>query len=651
MKSLEVARWRQGRTDIIKFDHLRPAGSEENRGRYDPELSFVGLSPDLGSFYYQELSPSRAFVNLGRASVGTRQAEGLESFTYRSRIGSAAFSRDGRLALLPERGRGGQEDDDWPYQAAGAFYIYDQDSGREVAYMSDRTRHPAGLRGAAFLNDSARVLSFGRDGGVRLWDLKNSRPVNLLSWFFSPNGNWVLVDDEGRFDSPAPGHLDGFHWVVAGSGQPALPLASTFRDYYQPRLAALVQARWPLSALKPLAERSLSLPEVKIREITAEANAPGRVAVTVEVASASGQTTAPVSELKLFRDGRLLARLGGPGESLKMTEGRFLTTFHNLALPALADQAVFSARAVNGDGLSSSAASAAIRYRGRGGQGARLHLFSLGVGGLSPGKNLDYAAGDALAYARTLPTHFAGPKAEVRTLIDGQGQARPTIANLRASLQSLSPHLIEAGRFGGAGPDDVVFISLTSRGFTRDNEYRLLLAGAPGGGQGGPDPLADSLSGDDLYHWLANLDAGEIILLLEGHPPGDQAERPAFDLGGHQTAFDPGPMADRGLARLAFDKKARLLTVSAQKDLAAAYGQGGLGLTAYALLAEGLEMKQVGPENTFSFSQWLEYGRRRIPELAAALNPQPSPPGEAPPPPRLFDFGGAAHPFLKGSPD
>lgn len=654
LKSLDVVRWRQGRADILKFDHLRRLASEGGRGIYDSEISFVGLAPDLGSFFFQELSPSRAFINLGRESVNARQTENLESFTYQSRLGAATFSPDSRLALLPERG--GEEDERWPYQAAGAFYLYDQDSGREMAYMSDRGLHPGGLRGVSFLSDGVRLLSFGRNGTVRLWSLKGSRPVNTLSWIFLKNGNWAIVDKDGRFDSPAPDYLDGLHWVVAGSGRPALPLSSTLADFYQPRLTAYLQAGAALPDLKPLAARSLLLPKVKVLEIKAEADAPGRVAVTVELESLDGKQTRPVRDLKLYRDGRLLARLGSRDKPLKLEEGQITHSFRHLALPRNG-QAVFSAQASNIDGLAAPPARAAIKYRpAESDERPVLHLMGLGVNDFSkPDWNLYYAADDAQAYARLLPRHFLGSRAEAITLTSGSGRARPSAANLRASLQSLAPHQTADNKFTGAGPDDVVFIDLSSRGFSQGSKYRLLASDLPAEGRTEegrefhPEAPGASFGAEELADWLANVDAGEIILVIDGYPPElNGGDKPSFSLGPDKAAFEPGPMGDRGLALLAYEKKMRFLSSVGRKDLAAAYGERGLGLAAYALLADGLENKQVAAEGAFTFSQWLEFGRRRIGELQSSLEAGKN--GGPLPPPRFFDFGGPGRPLLTASP-
>ncbi len=662
LKAMETIRWAQGRADIVKFDHLR-AGNEEGKGLYDPEKAFVGLSPDLSTLIYQELRPSRAFVTLGRETVGGRETGEMESAAYQAWLGQAVFSRDRRLALLPERGRGEPDDGAWPFHAGGAFYLYDLASGREVSRMSDRARHPGGLIGGAFTRQSSRAVTAGRDGSLRLWELGGSRPVNILTWVFLESGAWVVLDADGRFDTPDPDGLDGLHWTVTGpGGSQTVPLDAFLEDFYQPRLAGYVLAGRPLPRLAPVAARDLTRPAVKVVDISPEKDRSGRVAVTVEI---TGPADSQVRDLKLYRDGRMVVRqASGDEPAIQLTGGRFQTTFHHQALPSGQNQAVFSAGVLTRDRLRSLSPRASVKYRFNNQAGPRLHLVAVGVGQFdNPAWNLDSAAGDALGFASTLPRHFAGLKAEVSTLAGGD-RAKPTKANLRATLKGLASGW-SAERRTGSGPDDVVVLTISSRGLTVDPapsspasvssgpRFYFLPSDVPGQDQAvTPDLLAHAVSSAELASWLAPLEAGEIILIVDARPP-DAASQSAEGEAVAAPVFDPGPMGDRTLGLLAYDKGMRLLCAASDSLATVEYGQLKRGLLNHALLADGLEKNGAAPRpgQNFSLQDWLNFGlgqSTRPPQAASSSAPgAPVPIPSSNPRPLLFDFGGISRPLLK----
>ena len=649
LKAMETTRWAGGRTDIIKFDRLRAEDAQNKRGRYDPEKFFVGLTPDLSAILYQELRPTQAFINLGLESLGARETEELESFTYQAALGPAAYSADGRLALLAERGPAGDPAGDWPFQTGGAFYVYDLAKGREMSIMSDRGRHPGGISGAAFLRDSSRAVTAGRDGSLRVWDLRGVTPVNILTWVFLENGNWAALDSQGRFDSPAPDHLEGLHWALSRTGAPStIPLDAFMADFYQPRLAGYVLSRAPLERVVPVASRDLDRPAVKIVKIAPEKDAPGRVAVTVEVTGPEeGEPLKFVRELKLFRDNRLAARWdGGPGGLIELTEGRVQAVFRHLALPAGQTQAVFSASAMNRDRVRSPLARAAMRYQISGREAPRLHLVAVGIDQFdNPAWNLGQASADALAFAAGLPPAFTPGKSETRTLAGGQGRPRPTRANLRGTIGGLAAHQRGPGEgFTGSGPDDTVVLTISTRGFTYDNLFRLLPADVGGDGQKITPELANQgLTTAELAEILTNLDCAELILILDLVKPDPTAADP--ELGPPPPVpFEPGPMGDRTLALLAHDKAMRVLCAYGYPE-----GEGALSPLTDTLLNLGLKQGQaaLGPGQPFSFKDWLNFGRARTPRHSFAVGPEGGPPvvNDLP---VIFDFGGPSRPVLKG---
>ena len=205
--------WARGRAEILIFDQQRLAGQTAMNL---PDRLFAGLSSR--EIFHQEIN--RPFAALGRLSLDDHRPGRLTSAGRGRRLGPASFDLSGRLAVFPELD-------------GGSFYVYNLASGREIT--RGRDGDPEGLLGATFLKDPSLLLTFGRGGLIRLWSLKGAEPRLLLTWTFTLDGRWAVVDPRGLFDSNDPGGLDHILWSV-GRG-PARPLNSL--DNFRPGQANL----------------------------------------------------------------------------------------------------------------------------------------------------------------------------------------------------------------------------------------------------------------------------------------------------------------------------------------------------------------------------------------------------------------------------
>ena len=89
--------------------------------------------------------------------------------------------------------------------ASSCFSLHSIATGSELLRMADASKHPVGIAGGAFLHGSPRMVTLGNDGVLRLWDYgQGTEPVNLISWVFLANGNYLVMDEEGRFDTVLP---------------------------------------------------------------------------------------------------------------------------------------------------------------------------------------------------------------------------------------------------------------------------------------------------------------------------------------------------------------------------------------------------------------------------------------------------------------
>jgi uncharacterized caspase-like protein len=92
----------------------------------------------------------------------------------------------------------------------------------------------------------------------------------------------------------------------------------------------------------------------------------------------------------------------------------------------------------------------------------------------------------------------------------------------------------------------------------------------------------------------------------------------SVDAGG----FKPGPMGDRGLGQLAYDKGMRILAASQADNVALEIQDLHQGLLTYALVWEGLRPGDGGKlkadlngDGAVTLEEWLKYAEQRTPSL------------------------------------
>ena len=81
--------------------------------------------------------------------------------------------------------------------------------------------------------------------------------------------------------------------------------------------------------------------------------------------------------------------------------------------------------------------------------------------------------------------------------------------------------------------------------------------------------------------------------------------------------FKPGPMGDRGLGQLAYDKGMQILAATQADNVALESERLGQGLLTYALVQEGLKGRKAAPDGNgpITIKPWLRYAEKRVPEL------------------------------------
>jgi uncharacterized caspase-like protein len=269
----------------------------------------------------------------------------------------------------------------------------------------------------------------------------------------------------------------------------------------------------------------------------------------------------------------------------------------------------------------------------------RAYLVTVGVNAYeNPQWDLVYAAKDARVFRQILSRSLkeAGRYKEVvavslvsdRKATEGGGvgdlvEADATAANLRSVLGRLAgvgqvqPGAApEVERLRTAEPEDLLVITFSGHGTVDDAGlfYMFPYDIGPAGDRKVTDRLlARAVSSDELSRWLRDIDAGEMVLIVDAcHSAA------AIESGG----FKAGPMGSRGLGQLAYDKGMRILAASQADSFAIESKLTGHGLLTYALARDGLEAGRADhrPRDlSITLSEWLEYGGLRVPQLAEKI--------------------------------
>ena len=554
------------------------------------------------------------------------------------------------------------------------IYIRDLQSG------NIKTLPASNLQAGGILPGRNLLWSLGGDGTIRFYD--RALGERILTSFRLGDGGYFTLDNSGRYDTNQGADTATIRWRLNDQPWETLPPQMFMRERYEPdllprRLDCTV-ARDCGTVFRKISEIHLenrALPQVRIVSATPGPR-PGTARVDVEATS----TTSGLRDLRLLRDGRLVAQWPVPRDGrdpLLLPPDRLGSLRHSFVVPlpvTRGDSPVafsaygFSALGADGKGRKGETSDrvrlvpTAIAQPRR-----RALVLTIGIDRYAiPGKNLGFAAADASALAKALDK-IDGYDMHRMTLVADGSKVQATKALIRAAFGLLTgapgtwaAQLRRAGinpaGFSAATPDDIVIISWSGHGIVnKDGKFALVPSDARLGADGEID-AASLVSSDELAGWLRPLDAGETALIIDAcHSAASIAA------GG----FKPGPMGDAGLGQLAFDKGIRVLAATQADDVALESRQKGLGLLTATLIEQGLGGKAPGTsedgwvrldavlrDTAASLPRLMAEERARAEAANAAAWPPllvADPPATPPPPPRVqvpavFDFTGSSSP-------
>lgn len=574
-------------------------------------------------------------------------AEGKALYTLKRpgfRVSHFAWSPDGRI-IASSAGTGAGE----------RATLWDAATGAELRRLDG----PQDLVGD-FSPDGRLLDTVGDDGFERIYEVSTGK--ELCRFITRVDGTWVAVDPEGRFDASDLEEIQGVHWLAPDDPLKPLPLEIFMRDYYEPRLLARIFAGEHFAPVRSLNEINRVQPSVRITSVEQDEKRPEFARVSVEVSRPADGSD--VYDLRLFREGRLVAYAPDEGGALKTDAqtGKTTITFDDVRLPrakvnadsgaevkaeanagsdANARAVEFSAYAFNKDRVKSLTArtSFAPPVQLPASKG-RAYVISVGVNAYeNEAWDLRFAANDARRLQEVVAARVAsggeyeevlsvplisdyaterGRKVSPRVLKESNATKR----NFKAVLDLLAGRDVDAetlksipnaDKLRRATPEDLVLVSFSSHGYADERGSFYLFGSDAGASSDLRDALRRAISSDELGAWLRDVDAGELILVVD-------ACHSAASVQGE--GFKPGPMGSRGLGQLSYDKGMRILTSTQADNVALESALVEQGLLTYALTRDGLEAARADfkPKDArITVAEWLAYGVERVPALYAEV--------------------------------
>jgi WD40 repeat protein len=495
-------------------------------------------------------------------------------------VNSVVFSPDGNLALTAS-------DDN-------TARLWDVRTGRELR----RVNHTGAVYSVAFSSDGAFAVSGSYDGTARIWATRTGK--ELASLVAMRGGGWTLVAPDGRFDTDTF-DADPAHWIVDSDPLHPLPLEIFMRDYYTPRMLAAVVSGAKLPDLPSISEiRNRVQPVVEISGVDPDGQGAVRVRVKASSVKSNQGQASGLQDLRLFRDGRLVGWRDGA-----LSDGEF--TFEHIQLPAAVSKVAFTAYAFNLARIKSSTTPAFAYTRPQTtARKQRAFLVQIGVNHYEAARcELRYAAADAHKLRQVLETRLRnrGIEANPTELISTSEGSTADSKSIRDALSAVAKE---------ATPDDVFFLSFSGHGYSDPAGQFYLFPSDVQGSCTKPDAklLANAISADQLAEWLRPIDAGEITFVLDSCYSAESVEA---------NGFKPGPMGNRGLGQLAYDKRMRILAASQSDQTALEDSRFGQGLLSYVLTDLGLEKGEADWKPTdrkIMLGEWLAFAVNAVQKLS-----------------------------------
>lgn len=498
--------------------------------------------------------------------------------------------------------------------------------------------------------DLKYLFSSSLDGKINIWDLQSKElllSILILKELYTERPQWVAVTPDGHFETNNLETLKGLYWVISDDPLHPLPIEIFTRDYFEPNLIAKVLSGQKFATTENISLKNRVQPEVKILKVNYNKEKPDSLEVHiwcnnmakkivqggVETESSSG-----IYDLRLFRDNQLVGQFPKNSNESKMADynnyeenlnqwrekfqiktslSSDTTIIFKIRTPSRANIENFelSAYAFNSDRVKSITSRSAFLVpeeleRNTG----KLYLISLGINPQNPNWNLPFVINDAKEFGSRLyklfkssnqfnevvPINVINQELPLTKSNNTNNFIPPTKSNIQSVFKLLSGEMIidtvsddflkqTLSNIKQTSPNDAVILYCSSHGITdKYGNFYIVpydIGYSTSNDTISPELLSRSISSFELSNWLLDIDVGHSTAII------DACYSQAAVI---TEGFIPGPMGDRSLGQLAYDKGMQIL-VATQLDKTTTQSSNGGGLSdlTNALLNEGIDNKQL----------------------------------------------------------
>jgi len=467
--------------------------------------------------------------------------------------------------------------------------------------MATFVSHTSTVNAAVFSPDERFVLTGGTDGVTILWDRSTARELARLVSF--RDGNWAVVDPEGRYDASDPDNSPGLFWLAEGDQIIELKQLKD-KFYTKGLLARIISGQF----VKPVArfDQVYLPPVVQVLSIT-----PQRAEIS---ATNNGGGFGDVVALV---NGREVPQLGARQRFDPAQPAIRMTLDLSQATLSPSGQNVFQVLVKNHDNTISSRFPGGNTFQTPARPERQPRLFVL-LAGASQYPNatdlreLSWSAKDALDMKQAIeiaakPLFKAG--VEIEVLATGTNKL-PTKKNLMAYLEGLAAKV---------HPEDVLIVYLAGHGAAAkvdgDDVYYFLTTDSRGANVADSAIALDALSSVELKTLLTRKDMPlKQVLILDTCAAGALAAQ-FVKLSGQRTV---SPEEARVMEVLKDRSGMHILMGSAPDGLSYEASQYAQGLLTYALLL-GMRTMELGESGSIDVLNWFNFAEKKVPDLAKEI--------------------------------